>query len=432
MTLTMLQPTGAQAAEELTLQRAVKIALLKNLDIQSAKQEQVKARGGLKVAEGALYPSLTLKGGYTRQKETAATPDEDVYNAGATVSFPLYQGGKLRAYLRQAYKADKLADSTVEATREEIIYAVYAGFYDILLQKANVATARDALAYAEDYLEEVKARRELGMATTLEVTRAEKLLVGSRQNLIAARNGREQRRIDLLKLLRLQGHPDTEIDGMLSLKPVECNLKRSLEYALDNRPDLEQLRMKAQIQEDQISVAKSNLKPQVTVAGTFQYDDPSLREGADKDSWYLSLNVEIPVYDSGVTEGRVTNETAKLEQARQAVEQKLDTIEAEVRTALLNIETARNAVAEAEKNLELARESLRLADVGYREGVGTQLDVLDARAELTEARTAYSAAVTEHNLALAQLRKAEGRMVAFAENRVTGKEKDNEQDGTQP
>jgi outer membrane protein TolC len=52
--------------------------------------------------------------------------------------------------------------------------------------------------------------------------------------------------------------------------------------------------------------------------------------------------------------------------------------------------------------------------VGYREGVGIQLDVLDARAELTDARRLLSLSVRNYNLALANLRRAEGRLKSFS------------------
>ncbi len=59
-----------------------------------------------------------------------------------------------------------------------------------------------------------------------------------------------------------------------------------------------------------------------------------------------------------------------------------------------------------------ARESLRLAGVGYREGVITQLDVLQARTSLTEARQ-KPPPLKEHNLVYVGLRMAEGTLSSF-------------------
>ena len=77
----------------------------------------------------------------------------------------------------------------------------------------------------------------------------------------------------------------------------------------------------------------------------------------------------------------------------------------------LTLNSAAEAVASAKKNLDLARESLRLAEVGYREGVDTQLDVLAARTSVTEARQKLSGAQRDHRVALARLWRSQGILV---------------------
>lgn len=93
-----------------------------------------------------------------------------------------------------------------------------------------------------------------------------------------------------------------------------------------------------------------------------------------------------------------------------------------IKTIILELDTAENNVMESIKNLELARESLRLAEVGVREGVGIQLDVLDARRSLTQARLSWASAVMNYELKAAELRKAEGRLVSWLLDNEEGRE----------
>jgi outer membrane protein TolC len=60
--------------------------------------------------------------------------------------------------------------------------------------------------------------------------------------------------------------------------------------------------------------------------------------------------------------------------------------------------------------VEIAAESLRLAEVGYREGVNVQLDVLEARTRLTEARQELASALKNYRLYRARLWRAEGSL----------------------
>lgn len=105
-------------------------------------------------------------------------------------------------------------------------------------------------------------------------------------------------------------------------------------------------------------------------------------------------------------------EQATRAQAEQAVGKKEEAVRAEVEQARLNAASSLETAGAARKNVSLAEESLRLAEVGYREGVNTQLDVLQARTTLTEAGRALSSSLRDYRVSLAQLRKAEGTLVS--------------------
>jgi outer membrane protein TolC len=107
----------------------------------------------------------------------------------------------------------------------------------------------------------------------------------------------------------------------------------------------------------------------------------------------------------------VVQQTALLEQAKRGVEKKEEAIRTEVQSVYLDLDTAAQVLKEAKVNLDLAKETLRLAEVGYREGVGIQLDVLNARASLTQAMQEHSAALRNYAYTIVRLKKAEGNLV---------------------
>jgi outer membrane protein TolC len=405
---------SAWADEALTFDRAVEIALKQNPDILSIRQEQVKASGAVDVARGAFLPSVSIGSSYTLEEETSSGSDDDSYSGSITVSETLYAGGKYQAYKKEAQLGVGIADSSVANVEETVIYDLYSLFYDVLLGKENVKTAEDALSYAENYVEEMKKRQEVGLATSLEVTRAEKLLVTSRKNLVSAKNSLESSKVSLFELLKLQDGQFSSVEGDLSYTSFTGDQQASLTKAMEQRPDLKTSRGEVEVQKQEIRVAQSGLRPTVSISGSWEYDDPATTSSGEYDEWSASVNIDFPVFDSGITKGYVAQERATLEQAKQAVIANEEAVRAEVAKAYLDLDTTAKTVEEARKNLELAKESLRLAEVGYREGVGIQLDVLDARSELTDARTLYSEAVRDHELALAYLFKVEGGLVNYS------------------
>lgn len=405
---------SAWAEEALTFDKAVGIALKQNPDILSIRQEQIKASGAVDVARGAFLPSVSIGSSYTLEEETSSGSDDDSYSGSITLSETLYAGGKYQAYKKEAQLGVGIADSSVADTEERVIYDLYSLFYDVLLGKENVKTAEDALSYAENYVEEMKKRQEVGLATSLEVIRAEKLLVTSRKNLVSAKNSLESSKVSLFELLKLQDGQFSSVEGELSYSPFAGDQQASLNKALEQRPDLKTARGEVEVQKQEIRVARSGLRPTVSISGSWEYDDPATTSSGEYDEWSASVNIDFPVFDSGITKGYVAQERATLEQAKQLVIANEEAVRAEVAKAYLDLDTTAKTVEEARKNLELAKESLRLAEVGYREGVGIQLDVLDARSELTDARTLYSEAVRDHELALAYLFKVEGGLVNYS------------------
>ncbi|MDH4198342.1 MAG: TolC family protein, partial [Candidatus Aminicenantes bacterium] len=81
----------------------------------------------------------------------------------------------------------------------------------------------------------------------------------------------------------------------------------------------------------------------------------------------------------------------------------------EVRQAVLNYTQAREALLSQEKNVEQAREAVRIAELNYKEGLATNLDVSGAQVALSQARTNYSQALYDCVISQAQLEKAVGR-----------------------
>ncbi|MEA4878347.1 TolC family protein [Aminobacterium sp. MB27-C1] len=412
MLLLLMGQIGWAASENsmvLTLEKALSIAEEQNLDILSARQELIRAGGKQVEAKAGGLPSLDAGATYTRrEKPDAGSDEENVNTASLTLTQPIYQGGRITAAKRQASIEQRQAEFYYKEVFEQVALNVYNRFYSVLLEKENVKTAEDALLFAEKYLEEVKKKRALGLATGLEITRAEKQLAENRTGLIRANNNLEIAKINLLELLNIRPETSYEIEGALSYNPIEGDMESSLTKALSSRADYQRAELQVNVADQQIEIAKSGMRPSVSIKGTYRYDDPEQTLYNSKDTWQASINVDIPVMDSGLTHGRVVQQKAVREQAVHAVNKKEESILTEVNSVYLDLETASQVVEEAQINLELAKETLRLSEVGYREGVGIQLDVLDARASLTNARREYSSAVKDYAYAIVRLRKAEG------------------------
>jgi len=109
-------------------------------------------------------------------------------------------------------------------------------------------------------------------------------------------------------------------------------------------------------------------------------------------------------------EGRIIREKALLRQKEVLLSGAEERAILEVRSALLELENAEKFVESQQQNLERADRALQLVQAGYREGVNTEVEVLDATAALTRARGLYYKALHRHTIARVTLQRAMGML----------------------
>ena len=126
------------------------------------------------------------------------------------------------------------------------------------------------------------------------------------------------------------------------------------------------------------------------------------------DGWTLGVQSNWAIFDGRATAGRVAQARSQVEQARLEAADFALGIEVEVRRAFSYWQEASELVGAAGKSVAQAEVALRLADARYGAGSATQLDQLQARTALTQARDNQLQANYSYNVAVAQLRRAMG------------------------
>jgi outer membrane protein TolC len=125
-------------------------------------------------------------------------------------------------------------------------------------------------------------------------------------------------------------------------------------------------------------------------------------------AWQGGIMASVPIFDGFMREGQVVTQKARLKQGQ------IDLIDAEETTlfeltkAQISIENTAEFIESQRLNLTRAQEGLRLAEVGYREGTNTQVEMIDAQSALTTARANHYHAIYSHIIAKLDLQKAMG------------------------
>lgn len=402
-------------AQELSISDAMRFALEHSPTLNSVRQEVRKAKGSKVQADGNFYPRISINGSYSDGRYPSVSNGWRTDSRGASVSLSqnLYAGGKHAAQRRLAKEQLSQAELTVREAEEELAVRLHTLFYSVLLARETVAAAQDAVETSQKHVQEVRQMLKLGLANQLEVIRAEQKLSSDEASLASSQGTLDSARINLLNLMGLPPSSDYSPAGTLEIKRPEGTAPTSIELARRQRADKAILERQIAIQKEQIKIAGSGLKPSVDLSASAAVDNPYHNQDRTEDSWKATLNLEIPVYDRGQTRGEVMKARAIQEQNKQKLRQKELDILSEVDLAWVEINDSEVQVTARRKAQALAKETLRLSQVGYREGVTPQLDLLEAQSNLTAARKDYSQSLYNHLMRIVALKRAEGALIPW-------------------
>lgn len=264
-------------------------------------------------------------------------------------------------YDKASGMAKLLAQKSKEKLIEGLKFSVQKSYYDVLLAQEIVQIEKANLERAENQLEIVKTKFNLGNVTKLDVLTAESDVMNSRIKYEDAVDDLKYKKMNFNKVLGLPLDTDVILTDELKYIPLdEIDLEEKIKTALENRFEIIEAK-------EAYELEKINFETTTTyfTSNTNKYKEAE--------------------YDLKTSE-------YNLEQAKKE-------IELSVRKAYLDLVQGERNLKILEKNLEIAQEAYRIANLTYEAGLSTLTDVTDARNRLNQAELGYTQALCGYNLA---------------------------------
>jgi outer membrane protein len=174
-----------------SLPAATELALIENPNVTSAMYGIDVSYLQVKVAEGALFPTVTLQASATQNYEQTLTIARSFAGAAvAQVSVPIYQGGAEFSLIRQSKETLTQQRLVLEQTRDQARANVVQAWGQLEAGKAQVQSAQAQVTASEIALNGVREEAKAGQRTTLDVLNAQQALVNARVALITAQHDR--------------------------------------------------------------------------------------------------------------------------------------------------------------------------------------------------------------------------------------------------
>lgn len=406
----------ADSGAPLDIAEALRLTLANNAELKSLRQELVKADAFRIRADGTRLPSVSVAAAADIQREPQTSDGSDRNSSrgiSAALEQELYTGGRNSAIRAQAPQVRTIADMAIADAENSAAGELYARFYNVSLRKKQIEAEEAAVVTSEMHLKQVRKMADLGLANRLEVIRAGQQLAENSANLATAHGLYDSSLISLMNYMGIEPKERRDVSGDLYEPAASGGRAESLELARSFRADRKRLEEQIRYQENQIKIERSAMLPKLTAGLSSGWSNPYRQRDESGDTWRAQISLAVPVFDRNVSRSAVISAKAVQEQNRIALEQKELDIKSEVETAWTDIDTSRKSMRAQEKALELAKETLRLAEIGYREGVTPQLDLLDAQSGLTLARLEYNRALYNCLIASVALKVTEGTITSW-------------------
>lgn len=360
--------------------------------------------------------------------QSTRTIEDPRYESAVQLTFtqPLLKGFGIavnRAPIEQARNTTAIADQQVIQVILNTVYEVQQAYWNLVFQMQDLIAKQESQKLAEDFLAENKVRVELGTLAPIELVQAETRVKTREGEVILAEAAVEEAEDRLKEVLNL---PATIEEWVLRIRPVDSPsfvpntqilVRDRVEQALKSRPDFLQSQLQIDTLEIDRQVAQNRLLPELDLQAVgrvdaFSGDFPGSAADLDQANgyyWSFGLTVEYPLGNRFARQD-LRKRQLLIKQARVDQRKLRQVIVREVRQAIRAIETASKRVEVTRSATRLAKTQLEAEQEKFRLGLSTSFVVLDFQGELTNARSDEIRAISNYNIALAQLDQITGTL----------------------
>ncbi len=342
------------------------------------------------------------------------TDTRNIYAGVITLTQPVFMGGKIRAYNKLTGFAEQLAESQHQTKMQEVILSTDEAYWQVV----SLAHKKHLAESFVELVQKLDTDMEKMIAEGV-VTKADGLSVKVKVNEAEMTFTKVDNGLSLCKMLLCQlcGLPlntdlqlaDEQTESLPTLLQTEQTY--SVETAIDNRPEIQSLKLATDIYKQKVNITRAEFLPTVALMGNYMVTNPALWNGFERKfrgSWNVGVMVTLPIFHWGEGSYKVKAAQASALAASLQLDEVKEKVELQVNQCNFKVREAAKRLSMAEKNLEKADENLRCANLGFREGVMQTSNVLEAQTAWLSAQSEKIDAQIDVKLSDVYLKKSMG------------------------
>lgn len=412
--------------QSLSVDEAVAAALRYSPTIQEAEQDTASAQARVRGAAAAGRPSAsaTLFASHSSWNNILSTPDSTApvnlmgIPPGAFLDqnlmgmFPIYTGGRVDAAVRGARALHSAAAADWETSRQDTALQTRIAYRRALYQQSLVDAQQQNLSAAQEQLALDTTRFQVGKLAEVTLYRDRTLAANAQQEVTNARRDLQQALFALETVMGISVESQLTLTDTLQAGPAGAPalLPALLVDAAVHRPEVRAAADRTAAAAAALRRARAASNPEVNLVamGDLTRARSSMPNGLN---YTVGIAAGMPLFEGGALSSAEQEAAAELRKARAAETMVRLQVNNDVADAWSNEQAAAQSIATSQTALAQAQEDYQIQQIRFAGGKGIQLEVLDALAALTAARTQVDKASFEYAAAQDQVLRATGAIL---------------------
>jgi outer membrane protein len=435
--------TASSAAETLTVDRAVQMALANNAQVVQAEASVLDARGGLYTSYSQMLPRLSADFSRSLYKEDhrsgsrafagfvvpGNTQDLEQYSSSPSVSasWTVLNLSSLTG-LSSSRLGLKAAQLSRRAARQDVALDARRKYYEVVKAVQLAGVSSDALRLSRDNEHRVRALFEVGSVSRSDVLKAQVRTAQSELDSLGKHNQISQQRINLSTALGIDEGQLSDVDTVITFTAQDYDEGAVLAEAQKSRPDL--MAAEAELKAARAGLRAANFArlPYLSVSGsadlnpkssftTTTFDTVGVKlpkpiESSGRSELHRDYRADISItwnpFNGLATESGIAHARARLLRAQDSFGLLQRNLAGEVRQTLLTYREVVVGYNVAQRAIDSATENLKLTQQKYSVGSATILELIDAQVQLQQARSDGVSALAAIRVGEAQVDRVRG------------------------
>lgn len=430
----LAQQTPA-APTTLSLAEALQIADRRSEAVRIAEAGVMRARGQQRQAGSQRLPQLSGVASYQRAiqnqfqaiTERFAPPDTGAGGGGGgggledspiarifaapntallqlNFSQNLYTAGRVGAAVAGANAAHDAAELGYISSKAQTALDAAQAYFDAVASEQFLAIAESSLVLTERTLEQTQLGRQLGTVSEFDLLRSRVARDNQRPLVIQARGQRNAALLRLKQLLEIPlSTPLTLTTPIRDDQSVVADASAAIQLADDRlltpdtsvsaRASVKQAEAQLGAQRSALRAAQLAILPSVQLTSTYQRfayppEGTFLPSALDLyfPNWTVSLGLSFPLFTGGRIRGERMVAEANVLEAEERLRQTQEGAELDAVLALNQLEQAQSSYLASVGTDAQAAQAYQIAEVRFREGISTQVELTETRVQLEQAR----------------------------------------------